>query len=119
MGESSNRGRCVICQRIGQGEKDFICEDCGHPEKTMLVCRCGKRQDLTPLGPESIMTFLQTFSRGADWAKSSAQDIHLGITFFVPSCYYCSNNNDVSGEALVYRIRRRKEDKNGIENDLK
>ena len=111
MSESSNRGRCVVCQRLGRGEKDFICEDCGHPEKTILVCQCGKRQDLTPLGPESIKTFLQTFNLGDDWTKSSAPDIHLGFTISVPSCSFCSDNNEVSGEALVYRIRQKKEGK--------
>lgn len=38
MPKTEHLARCVICGRMADGDKDFICENCGHPEKIMLHC---------------------------------------------------------------------------------
>lgn len=42
------RGKCVLCGIKGQGRKDFICENCGDPERIFILCQmCGNRHEMS------------------------------------------------------------------------
>lgn len=101
-------GRCIFCQRIGRGKKDFICEDCGHPEKSMVVCRCGMRKDLTLLSPETISEFFNQFCQVFDlWTTTTTHVIAKGVTISVPACPDCFHKDrKVTGDVLIYRVRQ-------------
>lgn len=101
-------GRCLACGVSGRSEKDFICDQCGHPKKTMVVCQgCQQRTDLTLAGPKKIEDFFSKVEPSIDWALVADKNVSLGTTIAVPNCPVCrTKKKDLPvGKALIYRIR--------------
>jgi hypothetical protein len=79
-------GSCVICGKIGQGTKDFICENCGGPDQLILACECGARHDLTKLAGGDLS---QSLSKLVDWGGDE-KSLRPGMTIHVSQCISCS-----------------------------
>ena len=80
-------GQCSVCGTVGQGEKDFICSNCGAPDKVMVVCQCGERYDLTS-------------------QDKTPSPLKLGTTLFVPKCISCSSSlEEAMGEEVSLGAR--------------
>lgn len=90
-------GRCVVCGVAGQGEKDYICELCGDRNKLLLVCRCGRRIDLTDMIGTGVLKGL-----GAIIAWDEAEECRLrpGMTISVAECLDCSGEAALNKEAI-------------------
>ncbi len=70
-------GHCVICGIESNGLEDFICENCGHPEKIIFTCdNCGHHIDLTD---SDIKKLEQTLG----------QKIRLGNAIVSSVCPHC------------------------------
>jgi len=89
-------GECVLCGIVGQGSQDFICADCGAPDKLMLVCRCGRRDNLTTLRGESLRRYLKAI---VSWNEKDEEDLNLGMTISTGSCTFCSGPKALEEEA--------------------
>lgn len=85
---------CVVCQTPGQGTKDFLCDNCGHPDKIYLACLgCGKIYCLTPEDLERL-------------AKAAHKDIPVmpGITIKTNACSICDPDKQIQRITHVYSI---------------
>ncbi|MDD2753395.1 MAG: hypothetical protein PHT44_02210 [Candidatus Portnoybacteria bacterium] len=82
--------------------------DCGDPEKSMLVCQCGRRADVARLDTRKEKFFLQNFFKGIDPEIWSLPDVRQkGITILVPVCGKCVGGKEDGPleKTEVYRIR--------------
>lgn len=99
-------GECILCHVVGQGEKDFICVNCGAPDKLMLVCQCGRRNDVTSLLGKSFSEYL---SAVIAWDKRDEEDLTLGMTISAGKCIFCGGQEALKKEAgkdlHMYNIR--------------
>ncbi len=106
-------GECVLCHVVGQGEKDFICEQCGHPEKIILTCRsCGSHMDLTDQRAEAIRRFLRTVvielsSEGSEDVEELIyrQEFLPGTAISISSCISCPEEKETGVDLKIYSIR--------------
>jgi len=101
-------GECVLCHVVGQGKKDFICANCGAPNKLMLVCQCGQRNNLTALLGQNISEYLSTVIA---WNEKDGKDLKRGMTIAVSSCFFCGGQEALKKEAAkdlkIYLIQNR------------
>jgi len=99
-------GQCILCGTVGQGSKDFICANCGAPDKLMLVCQCGRRNDLTALLGRSFSEYLSAIIA---WNEKDEEDLMLGMTISVGRCIFCGGQEALKKEAgrdlKIYSIR--------------
>lgn len=99
-------GACVLCGVIGQGKKDFICADCGAPDKLVLVCQCGRRNDLTSLLGGRLGEYLKAI---ISWREKDEKDLRPGMTISVGTCFSCGGQKALQTEAgrnlKIYSIR--------------
>jgi len=99
-------GECILCRVVGQGEKDFICANCGAPDKLMLVCKCGKRFDLTGLFGSGLSEYVGAV---ISWNKKDEEDLNLGMTISVSKCFLCCGEDALKKEAgkdlHMYNVR--------------
>lgn len=91
-------GRCVVCEVLGRGSRDFICQECGGPDKNLLFCTgCRTRTLMTP----GIITVVRSHT-GIDVPEGP------GVTIRVSSCLSCGGISDtVRTEVYVVRRPRR------------
>jgi hypothetical protein len=100
-------GTCIFCGVVGQGKNDFICLDCGAPDKLMLVCKCGRRINLTPVwgGPGLSGLIGSVIS----WDKKDEEDLNLGMTISAGKCSFCKGREALEKEAgidlKIYNVR--------------
>ena len=53
------QAKCSVCGIKGKGEKDFICENCGDPEKNFFHCgRCGNVREFSE---DELIKFMKDF----------------------------------------------------------
>lgn len=53
--DQAKRGHCRACGVTGRGRRDFICEDCGNPNRIIVVCGyCHTRNDATAASLETL-----------------------------------------------------------------
>lgn len=72
-------GHCVICEIVGQGRQNFVCDHCGHPEKNTLYCAgCETRMEAT----SEIIAVIREFT-GIDVPNRT------GISIRLSSCAAC------------------------------
>ena len=118
--DEEGAGKCILCERIGQGKKDFICIDCGAPDKLMLVCRCGRRNDLTSLLGGKFSEYLRSV---ISWNEQDEKDLKPGMTISVGSCVFCGGQKALEKEAgkdlSIYNIRNRGFNVQGGEEGVK
>lgn len=109
METTESIGRCVLCKIEGQGEKDFICERCGSPDKVILACQCGQRADVMLVEKRTMEFFFQRFFKGIDRSSWTIPDMRLaGAVILVRVCGNCINKKESGplGETAVYKIRK-------------
>ncbi len=106
--EQKRQGRCLACGVVGQRENDFICENCGHSRKTMVVCsQCKKRTDLTLVGPTMIKEFFAKIDPSIEWTVVADKNISRGTTIVVSVCSSCRGKKKLPvGKTLIYKIRK-------------
>ncbi len=104
-------GECIFCGVIGQGKKNFVCENCGKPDKLMMVCQCGQRHDLTKslgMGVSDVNEYLSTIIA---WNKRNEKYLKLGMTIYVARCVFCGGKKALKKEAakdlMIYKISER------------
>jgi hypothetical protein len=67
-------GRCIICGVIGRTVRDFICEECGNPNKIIHTCtNCGSRIDFTGIAIDKLK-------------KAFGPNIGIGCAIAAPFC---------------------------------
>ncbi len=87
-------GHCVVCGVEGRGQRDFICEDCGGPDKNVLFCeRCRTRTEVT----EEAVRLVE---------RHAGKPIprRLGVTLKVSSCQACAPGEELTS-TTVFLIR--------------
>lgn len=101
-------GKCIVCGVFGQGKKDFICEHCGGPDKIMLVCKCGRRNDITALHGRMNEWLPSVICWHGD--EQDEKDIVPGTVISVQSCFLCKGEGALqieNGLSLgIYRVKK-------------
>ena len=104
--EGKQGGQCIICGIVGQGSRDFICEFCYDPEKLMLVCRCGRRTDLTGAIGSGVIDNMKMVIA---WDREDGSSLRPGMTISVAKCFLCSGKEALEKEAArdlrIYSVR--------------
>lgn len=87
-------GHCVLCEVVGQGSRDFVCENCGGHDKNVLYCAgCGSRYDATP----EIMEIIRRFT-------STEVPERKGVSIRISNCFECGTvNGETTVETYVLR----------------
>lgn len=92
-------GRCIICGVVADTDRDFICEDCGNPNKIIHTCtNCGSRIDLSGISIEELKS---TFG----------PNIGIGCAIVAPCCDKCPDIEILpkKGKIRIYRIGKARE----------
>lgn len=99
-------GTCILCGVVGQGKNDFICLDCGTPDKLMLVCKCGQHSNLTALSGKVLRDYLDAV---VALGEKDEDDLRLGMTIFVSLCIFCGGQKalekETGSDLKIYNIR--------------
>lgn len=102
------KGNCVLCKVVGRGEKNFVCEKCGHPEKIISVCRrCGTRVELTRCEPEVIKRLLSLYVPREKKEELTRIEISAGVSISTPICSSCIGKRGLAlGDVSFYRVKK-------------
>ncbi len=89
-------GHCVVCEVVGRGRSDFVCENCGNPDGVVVYCACcrGYRE-----GTEHLLELIE---------RSSGMSIPRrgGISIRVNGCATCAVP-DATITTELFSLRRR------------
>lgn len=96
MEKTDALGRCIICGVIGKGQKDFICENCGGPDKIIMTCTvCGDHMDLSEL-KQSDLANMESFI---------GRQLKPGMAVASQGCPNCCKGGGAGIAVAVYQIR--------------
>lgn len=89
-------GHCVVCEIVGCGRSNFICETCGDPNRVIVFCSCCRMHFE---GTEQMLSAVES-------AAGFSIPRRTGVSIRVSGCASCAAPNaSISNEMFLLRRR--------------